>query len=121
MTKGETRSIAIDVQRLTECDTVVHVVGDVVGDAAAAMQQTLTEQLLRGPTRLIVNVSAVSRIDADGVEVLALVAAIAGEADYAFCLVDNEAGPVHAALDEAHMTDRFEMFWSIIEALRNSS
>jgi hypothetical protein len=36
------RSIVINVQRLTAGDTVVHLVGDLTGDATAAMQQALT-------------------------------------------------------------------------------
>jgi anti-anti-sigma regulatory factor len=74
------RSIAINVQHLAAGDTVVHLIGDLVDDAAAAMQQTLIDQLSRAPTRLIVNLSAVSWIDNSGVEAFTSAAAVAGEA-----------------------------------------
>ena len=114
------RSIAIDVQHLAVGDTVVHLIGDLIGDAAAAMQRTLIDQLSRAPTRLIVNLSAVSRIDASGVGALASAAAVAGEADLAFCLVDGEAGCVHAALAAEQVTDLFEIFTSVREAVQSS-
>jgi anti-anti-sigma regulatory factor len=85
------RSIAINVQQLAVGDTVVRLIGDLIGDAAAAMEQTLIDQLSRAPTRLIVNLSAVRRIDASGVDALASAAAVAGEADHVFCLVDGKA------------------------------
>ena len=114
------RSIAIDVERLTVGDTVVHLIGDVIGDAAAAMQQTLIDQLSRAPTRLIVNLTAVGCIDASGVDALASAAAVAGEADHAFCLVAGEAGRVQAALAAEQVTDLFEIFSSVSDALQTS-
>lgn len=116
---GQARSIAIDVQQLTAGDTVVRLSGDMVGDAAALMHQTLVHQLSRSPSRLIVNLSEVSRIDACGIAALASAAAVAGEADHAFCLVDREAGRVHAALTAKRVTDLFEIFSSVSEALQN--
>jgi hypothetical protein len=41
------RSNAINVQQLDVGDTVVHLNGDLIGEAAAAMQQTLIDQLSR--------------------------------------------------------------------------
>lgn len=114
------RSIAINVEQLAVGGAVVHLIGDLVGDAAAAMQQTLVDQLSRAPTRLIVNLSAVSRIDASGVDALASAAAVAGEADHAFCLVDGEAGQVHTALAAEQVIDLFEIFSSVSEAVQNS-
>ena len=114
------RSTAINVQQLDVGDTVVHVNGDLIGEAAAAMQQTLIDQLSRAPTRLIVNLSAVSRIDASGVDALASAAAVAGEADRAFCLVAGKAGRVQAALAAEQLTDLFEIFSSVSEAMQNS-
>ncbi len=116
------RSIAVNIQHLAVGDTVVHLIGDLVDDAAAAMQQTLIDQLSRAPTRLIVNLSAVGQIDTSGVDALASAsaAAVAGEADLAFCLVDGEAGRVHAALAAERVTDLFEIFSSVSEAVQNS-
>lgn len=112
--------IAIDVQQLPAGDTVVHLAGDVIGDAAVVMHQTLVDQLAGAPTRLIVNLSEVSGIDAGGVDALSCAAAVAGEADHAFCLVDGEAGRVQAALAAKQVTDLFEIFSSVNEALQNS-
>ncbi len=98
----------------------MHLIGDVVDDAAAAMQQTVIDLLSRAPTRLIVNLSAVSRIDTSGVDALTSAAAVAGEADHDFCLVDGEAGRVHAALAAERVSDRFEIFSSVREAVQNS-
>jgi anti-anti-sigma regulatory factor len=114
------RSIAIDVRQLAAGDTVVHLMGDLIGDAAAAaMQQILIDQLSRGPRRLIVNLSGVTRIDAIGVHALASAAAVAGEADHAFCLVDGGAGRVRAALAAEQMTELFDVFSSVSEAVHD--
>jgi anti-anti-sigma factor len=114
------RSIAVNVQQLAVGDTVVHLIGDLTGDAATATQQTLIEQLSRAPIRLIVNLAAVKSIDASGVDALASAAAVAGEADRAFCLVVGEAGRVHAGLAAEQVTDLFEIFSSVSEAVKNS-
>lgn len=116
---GRAQAITVNVEQLTDGDTIVHLTGDVAGSAAAVMQQALIDQLLRAPTRLIVNLSAVGRIDAGGVDALASAAAAAGEEDHAFCLIDGEAGRVHAALAAGQLTDLFEVFSSVGEALRN--
>ncbi|OAN41854.1 STAS domain-containing protein [Mycolicibacterium iranicum] len=115
----QAQSIAIEVQQLTAGETVVHLSGNVVGEAAGEMHRTLVDQLSRAPSRLIVDLSAVARIDARGVDALAGAAAVAGEADHAFCLVDREAGRVHAALTAKRVTDLFEIFSSVSEALQN--
>jgi anti-anti-sigma factor len=111
-------SIAINVRQLAVGDTVVHLMGELIGEAAAAaMQQTLVDQLSRAPRRLIVNLSGVTRIDAIGVHALASAAAVAGESDHAFCLVDGEAGRVRAALAAEQMTELFDVFSSVSEAV----
>ncbi|MCW2659744.1 MAG: hypothetical protein JWP83_896 [Mycobacterium sp.] len=113
------RSITINVQRLTAGSTVVHLVGDLIGDATAAMQQTLVDELSRAPTQLIVDLSAITRIDAGGVRALAAAAAVAGESDRAFCLVDGRAGPVQAAIAAEQLSELFEIFSSISEAVQD--
>jgi anti-anti-sigma factor len=115
----QARSLAIDVQQLAVGDTVVHLIGDLTGDAAAEMHETLVFQLSRGPTRLIVNLSGVSRIDACGVDALASAAGVAGESDHAFCLVDGDADQVRAALAAEQLTELFEVFPSVSEAVRD--
>jgi anti-anti-sigma regulatory factor len=114
------RSIAINVQRLTAGHTVVHLVGDLIGDAPAAMQQALIDELSRAPAQLIVDLSAITSIDAGGVHALAAAAAVAGESDRAFCLVAGKAGPVQAALATEQFRELFEIFSSVSEAVQDS-
>jgi anti-anti-sigma regulatory factor len=113
-------SIAINVRQLAPGDTVVDLMGDLIGEAAAAaMQRTIVDQLSRAPRRLIVNLSAVTRIDAIGVHALASAAAVAGESDHPFSLVDGGAGRVRAALAAEQMTELFDVFPSVSEAVRD--
>jgi anti-anti-sigma regulatory factor len=114
------RSIVVNVERLTRGHTVVHLVGDLIGDATAATQQDLIDELSREPAQLIVDVSAITRIDAGGVQALAAAAAVAGEADRAFCLVAGKSGPVRAALAAEQLRELFEIFSSTIEAVQDS-
>ena len=113
-----TRSSTINVQRSTG-STVVNLVGELIGDAIEAMQQTLVDELSRAPAQLIVDLSAITRIDAGGVHVLAAAAAFAGESDRAFCLVAGRAGPVQAALAAEQLSELFEIFSSISEAMQD--
>jgi anti-anti-sigma factor len=114
------RSIVINVQRSTCGHTVVHLIGDLIHDATVATQRALIDELSREPARLVVDVSAITRIDAGGVQVLAAAAALAGEADLAFCLVAGKAGPVRAALAAEQLSELFEIFSSTIEAVQDS-
>ena len=114
------RSIAINVQLLTAGNTVVHVIGDLIGDPTAAMQQALIDELSRAPAQLIVDLSAITSIDAGGVHALAAAAAVAGELDRAFCLVAGKAGPVQAALATEQFRELFETFSSVSEAVLDS-
>jgi hypothetical protein len=83
------------------------------------MAKQAEPELSWAPTRLIVNLAAVSRIDTSDVDALAS-AAVAVEADHAICLVDGEAGRVHAALAAERVTNLFEIFSSVSEAVQNS-
>lgn len=108
------------MQRLTAGNTVVHVVGDLIGDATAALQQALMDELSRAPAQLIVDLSALTGIDAGGAHALAAAAAVAGESDRAFCLVAGKAGPVQAALAAEQLSELFEIFSSVSEAVQDS-
>jgi anti-anti-sigma regulatory factor len=114
------RSIVINVQLLTAGNTVVHVIGDLIGDPTAAMQQALIDELSRAPAQLIVDLSAITSIDAGGVHALAAAAAVAGESDRAICLVAGKAGPVQAALATEQFRELFEIFSSVSEAVQDS-
>jgi anti-sigma B factor antagonist len=86
--RERSESITINVQRFPADNTVVHIVGESTGDATASMQATLSDELTRSPALLVVDLSEVVSIDAAAIHALA--AAIAGESDIAFCLVDGQ-------------------------------
>ena len=114
------RSIAINVQRLTAGHIVVYLDGDLIGDAAVATQRAIIDELSRAPAQLVVDLSAITRLDAGGVHALAAAAAVAGESDRAFCLVAGKAGPVQAALATEQFRELFEIFSSVSEAVQDS-
>jgi anti-anti-sigma regulatory factor len=113
------RTIVINVQRLNAARTVVHVVGDLIGHATVGLQQVLIDELSRAPALLIVDLSTITRIDAGGVHALAAAAAVAGESDRALCLVARQAGAVQAALAAENLSELFESFSSVSEAVQN--
>ena len=74
------RSIDINIEQLTVGVTIVHLLDDLTGDAAAGIQQNIIDQLARTPSRLTVNLSAIISMPG-GIGALAFAATIAGEAD----------------------------------------
>jgi anti-sigma B factor antagonist len=106
------------VHRLTPDTTVVQVVGDVTADSTAALQRTVNEELTRSPAQLIVDVSAVTRLDLGGINALSSAAGIVGEADISLCLVDPQGDPVGAALAGANLTELFEIFPTVNDAVQ---
>jgi hypothetical protein len=53
-------------------------------DASRGLNRTVAEQLSMLPVGLIIDLSLVRRIDADGLEALTIAATLAGESDIAF-------------------------------------
>jgi anti-anti-sigma regulatory factor len=91
-----------------------------IRNVTGAMQRIVSRELMRPPELLVVDLSGITRIDTDGVNALASAAVIAGESDIAFCLVDTKGGPVQSALEEAKLTELFEVFPSVGEARRSA-
>jgi ABC-type transporter Mla MlaB component len=60
------RSIAVNVERSAAGNAVVHLGGDLIGNATAVMQHALIDELSRAPSQLIVDLSTITRIDAGG-------------------------------------------------------
>jgi anti-anti-sigma regulatory factor len=116
--REQSRPITVNVHRLSMDTRVVQVVGELTGDGTAVMQRTVNDELTRSPAHLIVDLSAVTGIDAGGINALSSAAGIAGEADISFCLVDPEGGPVGAALTTAKLTELFEIFPTVNDAVR---
>lgn len=109
--------ISISVQRLPADATVVRLVGELTDDSAGVVQRSVNQELARSPAQLIIDLSAVSVIDVVGVNVLASAAGIAGEEDISFCLVDAGGNALAAALGAAKMTELFEVFGTVDDAV----
>lgn len=116
--RADSGSITLDVQRRPDGTTVVEVAGDLSGDATAAMQRTVNDELTRSPAHLIIDLTAVTGIDIGGINALSSAAGIAGEADISLCLVDPNGNPVGAALASAKLTELFEVFPTVDDAIR---
>jgi anti-anti-sigma regulatory factor len=114
------RRLTIRFQRLLDNTTIVGLVGELRGQGAAELREALADELTASPQLLVINLSNVVEIDADGVDALHSVAGIAAEGDIKFCLVVTPDGRVRRRLDALKRTEFFEIFPSVIEALRRS-
>lgn len=103
------QSAVTDVHRPSADKTVVKVRGQLVGKASSVMLRIVSDELARSQARLMLDLSTVTDIDGAGVDALRSAAALAGESDIAFCLVDSQSGPVGMALAAAELTDLFEI------------
>lgn len=111
------RPLTVDVHRLPPGHVVVvRVAGDLVAQVAPAIPRAVGDELRRSPGQLVVDLSLVTRVDREGVDALALCAQLAGESDISFCLAVVDGGPVLRALEEAELTELFEVFGSVDEA-----
>lgn len=111
--------LEIEAHTVTAGTIVIRVAGDFCGDGAARTRRTLAGELTGSPAVLILELSDVARIDAEGVDTLHLAAELAAEEDIGLCLVAPAQGAVRAALDAVESTDTFEIFSSVTEALRD--
>jgi anti-sigma B factor antagonist len=100
-------SVTVNVQRSATDKRIVHVSGELLGDAAAKLRRIVSNELMRPPSLLALDLSDVTRIDSAGIEALVSAATQAGEADISFCL--EQAGPVATALADAELTELFEI------------
>ena len=114
-------SEAVEVQRVSRSEIVVHVVGGLRDEVTAQLRWSVVSGLSGWPKALVLDLLGVTDIDADGVDVLETVAALAGERDIFFCLVLPPDSPVLAALVDAELGALFEIFSSVTEALRTTS
>jgi anti-anti-sigma regulatory factor len=80
------------------------------------MFRLVADELSRTPDRLLIDLSEVTSVEDAGVEALALAAELAGEADISFGLVGARTGPVAVALDEALLSELFDIYRSLDEA-----
>lgn len=105
------------VHRLDHNRILIRVMGDVDGDSSTNVRERLIEQLTWTPDVILVDLSGVTRIDADGVEGLIAAAALAGEPDIGLFLVAPPGGAVQTALATAEVTELFEIFSTLSQAL----
>jgi anti-anti-sigma regulatory factor len=116
---GKPWNFDIEWQRLAANTTVVHAAGDLRGDGAASLRRTLAGELTGTPELLVLDLSDIEQIDADGIDALHSVAALADEDDIRFCLVVPPKGAVRACLKVVEVTKTFQTFASITEALEH--
>jgi anti-anti-sigma factor len=114
------RRLTIQFQRLSDNTTIVWLIGELRARGATELREALADELTGSPELLVINLSKIVEISSDGVDALHSVAEIAVEGDIEFCLVATPDGRVRRRLDALKRTDFFEIFPSVIEALRRS-
>jgi anti-anti-sigma regulatory factor len=100
---------------------VVRVAGDFCAEGAARVRRILAGELAGVPEILILDLTEIARIDAEGIDTLYVVAELTADDDIGLCLVAPAKGAVREGLDAAGSTDIFEIFSSVTEALREVS
>jgi anti-anti-sigma factor len=106
----------VDVQRFPTGKSVVRVGDDLIREAPSQLTRIVEEELMRAPSPLVLDLSAVTHITASGVDALVSAATAAGESDISFCLVGVEGRSVGAALAAAELMEMFEVFPSVNDA-----
>jgi anti-anti-sigma regulatory factor len=112
-------SLEIETHTVAAGTIVIRLTGDFCEEHAARVRRTLAGELTGSPVFLVLDLSQVARIDAEGVDTLHLAAELAADKDIGLCLVAPAQGAVRAALDAVESTDTFEVFSSVCEALRD--
>ena len=105
----QTCSVTFDVKRSPTNTSVIYVSGELLRGATATMRRVVANELNRSPALLALDLTAVSCIDAEGIDALVLAATQAGESDISFCLVGVHGHPVGTALADAELTELFEI------------
>jgi anti-anti-sigma factor len=114
----EGNSLEIETQMIAVGTVVVTLAGDLCADGAARARSFLTGELARAPEFLVLELSQVASIDAEGVDILQLAAELTAEVDIGLCLVAPAEGTVTAALAAVKAVDTFEIYSSLSDALR---
>jgi anti-sigma B factor antagonist len=112
----QSEASSVDVQRCPTGKSVVRVSGALIRDAPSQLARIVEAELMRAPSPLVLDLSAVTHITATGVDALVSAATTAGECDISFCLVGIEGRSVGAALAAAELTELFEVFPSVNDA-----
>ena len=92
---------------------VIRVAGDLQEEAAARLRHTLTAELAGAPRIVILDLTQVECIDADGIDTLHVATELTADEDIGLGLVAPAMGVVRAGLDAVDATDTFEIFTSV--------
>jgi anti-anti-sigma regulatory factor len=114
------RRLHIHFQRLSDNTTIVGLVGELRAQGAAELRDALADELTRSPELLVMNLSNIIEINSEGIDALHSVAEMAVGEDIDFCLVAAPDGRARRRLDALKRTEFFEIYSSVIEALRRS-
>jgi anti-sigma B factor antagonist len=106
----------VDVQRFPTGQSVVRVRGELIRDTPSQLTRIIEEELMRAPSPLVLDLSAVTHINAAGVDALVSAATLAGESDISLCLAGVEGCPAWVALATADLTELFEVVASVDDA-----
>jgi anti-anti-sigma factor len=106
----QTRSATVDVKRSPKNKSVISVGGELLRGATATMRRVVADELNRSPALLMLDLSGVMCIDAEGIDALVSAATQAGESDISLCLAGVHGHPVGTALAEADLLELFEIF-----------
>ena len=112
----QSRSLEWEVQRLPAGITVVRATGDLDREASSQLHSLVTDDLLREPAQLVLELTNLVSVDEAAVDALVSASAVAGESDISFCLVALPASPVVATLADAGLMERFEVFPTVCAA-----
>lgn len=107
------------MQRLPAGVTIIRATGDLNSETSSQLATLVADELSREPAQVVLELSNLGSVDNAGVDALVSASGLAGEPDISFCLVASHAGPVVAALTEAGLTERFEVFPTVCAATGN--
>jgi anti-anti-sigma regulatory factor len=116
---GKPWHIVVEWRRLAAKATVVRPTGDLRGDGAMSLQRTLAGELTGTPELLVLDLSDVEQIDADGIDAQHSIAELADEDEIRFCLVVPPKGALRTCLKVVELKEMFQTFSSITEALHH--
>ena len=116
---GRLWHIAVEWRRSAVRATVVSPAGDLRGDGAMGLRRTLAGELTGTPEVIVLNLSDLEQIDADGIDALTSIAESADEEGIRFCLVVPPTCAVRTCRKVAEVTTVFPTFSSITEALEH--
>jgi AraC-like DNA-binding protein len=116
--EGNVNKQGLEIKAYTEAAgiIVIRVAGDFRGEGAGKVTRTLAGELAGAPKILLLDLTEVAGIDAEGIDTLHLAAELTADEDIGLGLVVPEDGAVMAGLDAVEATDTFQIFGSITEA-----